>query len=104
MLTKQQLISAASNEVVREFLTNISFPDELSIEATIVSILDSYYNAQALYNQTATPGKRLNFISDVKIVDSKIVDAQAQSYELKKAMTVNSIVVTEPTSIQPSTL
>lgn len=101
MLTKQQLVNAASNEVVREFLTNIAFPDELSIEATIVSILDSYFNAQALYNRTASTGNHLNFITDVKVVDSKIVDAQAQSYELKKQITVSAIVVTEPTLIKP---
>lgn len=104
MLTKQQLIAAASNDVVRDFLTNIAFPDELSIEATIVNLLDTYYNAQTVYNRTAATGQRLNFISDVKVIDSKIVDTQAQSYELKKAMTVNSVVVTEPTSIEPSTL
>jgi glycerol-3-phosphate cytidylyltransferase-like family protein len=102
MLSQQQLIESASSDAVRALITNIVIPPEVSIEELVVGLLDSYYNAQAKYNRGVASTQRLGFVADIKIVDSKILDAQAQSYELTKAFSVHAIVTTQPIGIKPA--
>ena len=95
-----ELRQATPNEHIDYALSQLSLPDGMAIESFIVQLLDTYFVAQDVYNNSHSTGSKLDFVKTPTISNPQIA-ANLSSYSIDKSYVVRARVNTALQSVEP---